>query len=263
MEVPVHELGHGTPFRSRKLNSFFNKVFCFISWSNGVHYHTSHRMHHLYTCNQGIDYEIVLTPMKKNSVWVFYRFIFDLEKFIHRMKPNIMHVFGSTKADFFHWNELFSRDDPRREKMILWSRLTCLGHGLLIAAFIYTQQYILILIVNFPTFFATWLMHGCGMLQHEGLNPKAQDWRENTYSFRTGPLIGYLYWQMQYHLEHHTYAAVPFYNLKKLHRLMAPHAPAPLRGYFSGLMHLYKIMLRQNKDPSYYYIPELPALERT
>ena len=40
----------------------------------------------------------------------------------------------------------------------------------------------------------------------------------------------FLYWQMNYHTEHHMYAGVPCYNLPKLHRLIKPQMPACKRG---------------------------------
>lgn len=39
------------------------------------------------------------------------------------------------------------------------------------------------------------------------------------------PLISFLYWRMEYHIEHHMFAAIPCYNLKKFSKLVADQLP--------------------------------------
>ena len=34
MEAAVHELSHGTPFKTQWLNELFYRLFCFLSWNN-------------------------------------------------------------------------------------------------------------------------------------------------------------------------------------------------------------------------------------
>ena len=63
---------------------------------------------------------------------------------------------------------------------------------------------------------------------------------------------------MNYHVDHHMYAAVPFYNLPKLHKVLEPDLPRPIKGYLRGLIHVYKLKRRQKKDPDYRYMPEFP-----
>jgi fatty acid desaturase len=64
---------------------------------------------------------------------------------------------------------------------------------------------------------------------------------------------------MNYHTEHHMYAAVPCYNLAKLHAAIRddlPHCP-------SGLVETWKeiiaILKKQQLDPTYQYVAELPG----
>ncbi len=261
MEAAVHELSHGTVFKNKIVNDFFYKLFCFFAWNNWVHFRYSHRKHHHETLIIGRDYEQVIQPMKRNYIWIVYRFLFDFEKIYKRIKPSLYHFCGSTKVDFFSWDELFPKNDPNRKKMITWARLLVIGHLILIAIFIYFRLYILIAIVNFPSFFATWLSHGCGMLQHKGLPSNIRDWRKSCYTFIPFPVIRFLYWNMNYHIEHHSYAAVPCYNLKKLHKFMVAEEPAPLDGYLRGLLHLFKVMLRQQQDPTYCYEQQLPVFK--
>lgn len=45
----VHELGHGTVFRTKWLNTFFCHVFSFLGWINHETFQSSHIRHHRYT----------------------------------------------------------------------------------------------------------------------------------------------------------------------------------------------------------------------
>jgi len=59
----VHELGHGTVFRTRFLNAWFERVFGFLSWMNFHMFDTSHVRHHQFTLHPPHDLEVVL-PIK-------------------------------------------------------------------------------------------------------------------------------------------------------------------------------------------------------
>ncbi len=58
MAAAVHELSHGTAFKSRRLNDFFYYLCCFLTWNNPVHFRASHTYHHLYTVHRGTDLEV-------------------------------------------------------------------------------------------------------------------------------------------------------------------------------------------------------------
>ena len=63
---------------------------------------------------------------------------------------------------------------------------------------------------------------------------------------------------MNFHIEHHMYAAVPCYNLGKLHRLIRHDLPECPRGLVASWSQIGDILERQKSDPSYQYVPELP-----
>ena len=69
------------------------------------------------------------------------------------------------------------------------------------------------------------------------------------------PVFRFLYWQMNWHVEHHMYAAVPFHALAKLHRLIAKDAPKPNRSLASAWREIAACQLRQKADPSYVVDP--------
>jgi fatty acid desaturase len=64
---------------------------------------------------------------------------------------------------------------------------------------------------------------------------------------------------MNYHTEHHMYAAVPCYNLGKLHKLIKPDLPECPHGLVATWKQITSILERQKQDPAYQYVPKLPV----
>ena len=259
MEATVHELSHGTAFKTKWLNEFFYRLFSFLTWNNPIHFRGSHARHHQLTAHRGLDQEVILVP-HPFSFWHYLGMItFDWQKFKMIMFPNIAHVFGRDSIDVFAWNPLFEKDDPRRKQMFRWARWTMVGHLALVAVFVYFQWWVLIYLVTLSYFFADFLPRGCGMQQHIGLSPDVPDWRLSCHTMRFGPVMSFLYWNMNYHIEHHMYAAVPYFNLPKLHKALEADMPKPVRGFFRGLGRVLSVQRKQREDEAYVFVPDLPA----
>lgn len=258
MEAAVHELSHGTPFKTKWLNEFFFRLFSFLTWNNYLHFRISHMKHHQYTAFKGIDKEVII----ERDPYTFWDklswFTFDVKKFKMIMFTNIAHFFGNADADFFSWDPLLPEDDENRKKMIRWARIMVIGHLILLGVFIYFQLWVLIFLVTFGYFFFTFTSRGTVIMQHHGLCPNHPDWRVICHTVKVGPLLNFMYWHMQYHIEHHMYAAVPFFNLRKLHKAIAHDTPEPPRSYFAALNRIRKIHKRQRSDPEYCFMPDFP-----
>ena len=63
---------------------------------------------------------------------------------------------------------------------------------------------------------------------------------------------------MNFHTEHHMYAAVPCYNLEKLHRAIRSDLPR-VTGLVDAWKEIIAIQKKQKVEPGYAYVPELPA----
>jgi fatty acid desaturase len=64
---------------------------------------------------------------------------------------------------------------------------------------------------------------------------------------------------MNFHTEHHMYAAVPCYNLTKLHALIKHDMPPCPRGLYQTWKQINEILQRQKVDAGYQYVAPLPA----
>ena len=56
-----------------------------------------------------------------------------------------------------------------------------------------------------------------GLTQHAGLGENVLDHRLNTRTVYMNPVIRFLYWNMNYHVEHHMFPMVPYHRLAELH----------------------------------------------
>jgi fatty acid desaturase len=260
MSAAVHELNHGTVFKTRRINEFFYKLFCFLTWNNPVHFRASHQLHHQYTVYRNLDKEVVQEPAKKTMNWVNYVswLTFDFKWFWTLVSTNFLHVIGKGNVDFFSWNPLFAGTDPRRKKMIRWARCALFSYVALTAVFAVLHLWVLIYIVIFGNFFATILGRLTSAIQHTGLKEDTPDWRLVCHTVKVNPLIGFLYWNMNYHIEHHMYAAVPWYNLSRFHKAIEKDLPVGPKSFIGGLRLILSIKKKQKVNPDFIYVPEFP-----
>jgi len=255
----IHELSHNTVFKTKWLNEFFSIIFSIMSWSNYVYFRKSHTQHHAYTTFHGLDQEVV-QPVKAWSWKLIYKFTFDVNKFRDDYYGGIFGIFRRAFGVLTPDREapLFEKD-KERAKLIRWDRSLLIIHTIIIVIIILTKAWIFLLLFSFTIFFGQWLNVLIGSTQHAGLSADVSDFRKNCRLITLGPINGFLYWQMHYHIEHHMYAAVPFYNLKALYRELKPYLPER-----AGLIPAWKEIIGasnlQKKDPTYFVSVDVPEI---
>ena len=93
---------------------------------------------------------------------------------------------------------------------------------------------------------------------HCGLRDNVPDFRLCVRTITLDPISSFLYWHMNYHTEHHMFAAVPTYNLKRLHTTLASDMPEP-RSLVGAWREMRETWKRQRTDPSYQFDTPLPT----
>ena len=165
---------------------------------------------------------------------------------------------GNTSIPGNEWLAALHDDQPlEHKKSIWWSRCLLAGHGLLTVVAITTGQWILICIVSLPSFVANIVAYAVGMTQHCGLKQNDSDFRKSVRSIRINAVLEFLYWRMNWHTEHHMFAGVPCYNLKKLHNAVADNMPEP-RSLANAWREMLDTWQRQQSDPEYFYDTPVP-----
>ncbi|MBW7895012.1 MAG: fatty acid desaturase [Opitutaceae bacterium] len=253
----MHELGHGTVFRTKALNAFFVRVVSFLGWLNFETFNASHQRHHRYTLHDPDDQEVVL-PVKLMVRHFFEQGFFNYKGFWWTMK-----YFGRIARGRFvsPWELVcYPPDQPDlRRAPVRWARFVLGGHLVIAVVSLATGLWIIPILVTLATFIGGWLFFLCNNTQHIGLQDKVPDFRLCCRTILINPVVRFLYWQMNFHTEHHMYAAVPCYHLKRLHAAIAHDMPPCPRGLVATWRHIIGILRRQQTEPGYCYTAPLPA----
>ncbi|MFT5896638.1 MAG: fatty acid desaturase [bacterium] len=230
-----HELCHRTVFKTQWLNDGFLVVFCLLGWLNYRVYRFSHNYHHRYTLLLEGDREEILPNIPS------LRFLYIVQLFSVNISggyqsrgiiPTLSNLIklanNDTSNPFNSWgSELYEGHSKQRAKAVNWAR-TVLAFHTGVAVFAVTLGYpILFVIISVSPFIAHWNRYFVGVTMHCGLQSNVADFRKCARSVVLDPISEFLYWHMNWRLEHHMYAAVPCYNLNKLHHILATDMPTP------------------------------------
>jgi fatty acid desaturase len=85
------------------------------------------------------------------------------------------------------------------------------------------------------------------------------DHRLNARTVRMNPVFRFLYWNMNYHIEHHMFPMVPYHALPKLHEAIRHDTPAPCKSTLHAFAEIIAALIRQQRDPGYTIRRPLPA----
>jgi fatty acid desaturase len=72
------------------------------------------------------------------------------------------------------------------------------------------------------------------------------------------PISRFIYLNMNYHVEHHMFTMVPYYNLPKLHALLRKDLPAPEPSILTAYRRLLPVLFRQLRYEDAVIVPDLP-----
>ncbi len=266
----IHELGHGTVFRTKWLNALFDRILSFLGWVNCDIFEASHIMHHRYTLHPPDDLEVVL-PLRVLVKHFFLRGFVDPVSALRTVWSTFRAACGRLQAIVAgadlrnEWVEtLFPAAKPEmRRKPIWWARVLLAGHGLILAVSACFHWWMLPVVTTLAPFYGSWLFFLCNNTQHIGLQDNVPDFRLCSRTFTLNPFAGFLYWHMNYHIEHHMYSAVPCYKLAKLHALIKQDLPPCPHGLIATWRQIAAIQKRQKKDPAYQYQAPLPGPNST
>jgi len=251
----VHELGHGTVFHTKLLNAVFVRIFAFLGWINFEMFNTSHARHHRYTLHAPDDLEVVL-PLKVLVRHFFLLGFINPEGAYHTLKNTIRIARGQFRGD---WElTLFPVGSTERNAPVNWARTLLAGHASIIVLSLYFHLWMLPVLTTFSSFYGGWLFFLCNNTQHIGLQDDVPDFRLCCRTFTLNPFAQFLYWHMNYHTEHHMYAAVPCYNLGRLHRLIKHDLPPCPHGLIATWREIAAIQAIQKTNPDYQHMASLP-----
>lgn len=246
-----HEAGHGTAFKTDWMNNALYEIASFMVLRESVIWRWSHNRHHSDTIIVGRDPEIAVPrpPDVKAIVMSF----FGLRVYASHFRAIAMHCLGRVSAaekTFVPASEF-----PRVYRN---ARIYVAIYTAVIALSIYTRSILPLLFVGLANLFGTWLLVVYGLTQHAGLAENVLDHRLNCRTVYMDPVNRFLYWNMNYHVEHHMFPLVPYHALPRLHEAVKSDCPPPYTGIFNAWREIISTISRQIKDPAYHVKRRLP-----
>jgi fatty acid desaturase len=247
-----HECGHGTAFRTPWMNNAVYEVASFMIMRNSVTWRWSHARHHSETYFVGRDPEIaVMRPPDLLKLILNFFGLIDAYRFFPIMIRNAMA--GPTPAEKTYV--------PESE----WGKLQRVAQ---VHAAIYAATVLLalamgsilpLMVIGLPRLYGAWHHVMTGLLQHAGLADNVIDHRLNSRTVLMNPVSRFIYWNMNYHVEHHMFPMVPYHALPRLHEVVEADLPAPNRSIAEGFREMWPALRRQLSNEDYFVKRALPA----
>ena len=218
--TPLHETIHRTAFHTEGLNTFVATVcgFAVLIAPNWFRYF--HFAHHRFTHEPGRDPE--LEAGKPESLGAYLLYVSGGPVWLGNVKVLVTNALGR-------------RDDPyvpvrARAKVVREARLFLAAYGVVILASVAAQSSALIWAWLVPALLGQPFMRLYLLAEHTRC-PHVANMLENTRTTFTTRFVRFIAWNMPYHIEHHTYPAVPFHKLPAFHQVIRDHLGCTQDGY--------------------------------
>ena len=237
------------------MNDIVYEIASFMVMRNPVNWRWSHARHHTDTIIVGRDAEIGF--MHPTNVWMkFQSFVSPLDAY-QSLKVIVRNAIGNMNAD--------ERDYiPAAEipKAIYAARVHVAIYAATLIVALWLQSFVPFMLIGLPRLYGCWHMYMTGLIQHGGLAEDVVDHRLNSRTCYMNPISRWIYWNMNYHVEHHMFPMVPYHALPKLHELIKDDLPMACPSIWAAYAEMIPAVLRQRYEKGYYLRKDLPATAR-
>ena len=250
-----HECGHGTAFKTRWMNDVVYEIACFMVMRNPVTWRWSHARHHTDTIIVGRDAEIgVMRPPDLFRAAANFVGIFGAWDSMRSLLTNAWNGVTKEEASFIPQMEQRKVVTAARAHITIYVATVTLALAL--------RSWLPLMLIGLPRLYGCWHMVLVGLLQHGGLADNVVDHRLNSRTVYMNPVSRFLYWNMNYHVEHHMFPMVPYHALPRLHELIKHDLPAPNPSILHAYREMIPVLIRQLRNENYFLKRELPPTAR-
>ena len=246
-----HECGHGTAFRTMWMNDAVYQIACFMIMRNPVTWRWSHTRHHTDTVIVGRDPEIAV--MRPPDLLRLALNVFGLLDAWHAVVDMLRNAAGRMSAA-----EKTFIPESEQPKAIRIARIWLAIYLATIAVCFATGSILPAMLIGLPRLYGAWHHVLTGLLQHGGLADNVTDHRLNSRTVYMNPVSRFIYWNMNYHVEHHMFPMVPYHALPRLHELIKHDLPAPNPSMWHAYKEVWPVLLKQLKHEDFFLKRELP-----
>ena len=215
-----HECGHGTAFRTGWMNDVIYNIASFQVIRNPVAWRWSHARHHTDTYIVGRDPEIAFmrppAVVKLTLAFIGIQGAWESLRIILRQAGGKL---SDDEKDYIPESERSKAILAARVHVAIYAATLAASLGMLAAGQGWAAL-IPFMLIGLPRIYGCWHMVMCGLLQHGGLADNVLDHRLNSRTVYMNPISRFIYWNMNYHIEHHMFPMVPYHALPRLHELV-------------------------------------------
>ena len=221
--APLHECGHRTAFRSKRLNDGVAWLMGLLSFYNSTFYRRYHQWHHRYTHQPGLDPE--LEDPVPTTLAGYLREISGWNWWTGKLRGHARLLWGDLSAIPYMSPELI----PQIRRSI---RLQFAVYGVLAALSLIAANGFLFWSWLLPLAIGQPVLRLLLLVEHTGC-AYGDDGLANTRTTLTLAPVRWLMWNMPFHAEHHLYPSLPFHALPAAHRWIGPRLQHLDRGYLA------------------------------
>ena len=247
-----HECGHGTAFKTPWMNNVVFEIASFMIMRNSATWRWSHARHHTDTYIVGRDPEIaVMRPPAFAKLIAGFVGLPDVIAFIPRMLYNTFIGVHPEEKTFVPESEW--------PKVVRVARISTAIYGATLILAVWMGSILPLMVIGLPRLYGAWHHVMTGLLQHGGLADNVIDHRLNSRTVYMNPISRFIYWNMNYHVEHHMFPMVPYHALPRLHDAIKHDLPAPNTSIAQAFREMWPALRRQLAYEDYFLKRNLPA----
>jgi fatty acid desaturase len=254
-EAMEHELRHRTSFKSEWLNETVHWLICFMTWREQIYSRWSHAQHHTYThLTATVPADVEIAVKRPPNYLKLATDFLRVSHGIHHLRNIVLHSFGIVSASA---KAVVPVTEYRA--MCRHSRVILLLYAGVIAWAITAHSWLPIVFLLLPRSYGAWLHELLAITQHTGLRENELDHRFSTRTIKLSRPLQFLYWNMNYHVEHHMFPNVPFHALPKLREAIEADLAPAYDGLFSAWREILHVFSMQRRDPDFVVTPQVPG----
>ena len=245
-----HESGHGTAFKTRWIDEGLYQLASFMIMRDPTTWRWSHTRHHTDTLIVGRDPEIaVMRPARLARLLANLIGLVDVPVAFGLMFRHAAGRLTAEEADYV--------PETERNKVYRTARINLVIYAATIALAVALGSWLPVVLIGGPRLYGACLFYVYGFTQHAGLGENVLDHRLNTRTVKMCVVNRFLYWNMNYHVEHHMFPMVPYYRLPELHKEIKHDCAPVYPSLWAAYKEIVPAILRQLKDQEYYVRREL------
>jgi fatty acid desaturase len=233
------------------MNDAVYQIASFMIMREPTVWRWSHARHHTDTLIVGRDPEIVaMRPPRLATITLNFFGLVDVPLAFYHLALHAAGRLTEEEKTFIpemEWSKVFR---TARVWLSIYgaTALACALMGSILPA----------MLIGLPRIYGTWLQVVFGLTQHAGLAEDTPDHRLNSRTVYMNPIFRFIYWNMNYHVEHHVFPMVPYHALPELHEEMKADCPPAYDGLWPAYREIVPAVLRQLRDPTHFVRRQLP-----